>query len=312
VPEGFRIDAILPDDTARGGPESPLAAPHRHVHVGDVIVAIDGRSAAGVNELGELLRGRAGKQVAVVLENAEGTQRVLEVIAVSDEPALRYSGWVEQNRKYVADKSGGRLGYMHLTDMDSAGLIQFVRDFYPQYRRDGLVIDERWNHGGYVSQMMLERLRRKPIAADVPREGTPATYPSRAASGPMAVLVNERAGSDGDIFPTGFRLYGLGPIIGTRTWGGVVGIRSDKPFIDGGEATQPEFAWWDPAGGFKMENHGVDPDIVVELSPADIAAGRDPQLDRAIAEVMSKLDKTPTLKPPVPSKQNTTIPPAAK
>jgi tricorn protease len=311
VAEGFRIDAILPGDTANGGPESPLAAPHRGVSVGDVIVAIDGRSAVNMNELGELLRGRAGKPVSLSLRQEAGSVRTVEVNAVEDETALRYARWVNQRRAKVAAASGGRLGYMHLPDMDSAGLVAFVRNFYPQYLMDGMVIDERWNRGGYVSQMILERLRRKPIARDVPREGTPGTYPVRAASGPMAMLVNERSGSDGDIFPTGFRLYGLGPVIGVRTWGGVVGIRSDKPFVDGGGATQPEFAWWDAAGGFTMENHGVDPDIVVPHTPADTAAGRDPQLDRAIAELLPKLDAPKPPAPPVPSKDNTSRPPAS-
>ena len=201
---------------------------------------------------------------------------------------------------------------MHLPDMDSEGMVMFVRGFYPQYTKEGLVVDERWNHGGYVSQMLLERLRRKPIAADVPREGAAQLYPARAASGPMAVLINEGAGSDGDIFPNGFRLYGLGPLIGTRTWGGVVGIRGDKPFVDGGMATQPEFAWWDPVLGFKLENRGVDPDIVVPLTPADIAAGRDPQLERAVAELLPKLGKPSPIAPPVPGKGNTPTPPAAR
>ncbi len=312
VSDGFRIDAILPSGTASGGPESPLAAPHTGVTVGDVIVAIDGRSAVNAHELGALLRGRAGKPVSLSLRDSTGSVRAVEVTAVEDETALRYARWVNERRAMVAERSGGRLGYMHLPDMDSAGLVAFVRNFYPQYLMDGMVIDERWNRGGYVSQMILERLRRKPIARDVPREGTPGTYPVRAASGPMAVLVNERSGSDGDIFPTGFRLYGLGPVIGVRTWGGVVGIRSDKPFVDGGGATQPEFAWWDAAGGFTMENHGVDPDIVVPHTPADIAAGRDPQLERAIAELLPKLDAPKPPAPPVPSKNNTTRPPASK
>lgn len=309
---GFRIDAILPDASASGGPASPLAAAHRGVKVGDTIVSIDGRTAAGASELGELLVGRTGKLVALGIAGQSGAPRIVEVEALATDEPLRYAAWVEGNRRAVAKASDGRLGYMHLPDMDSAGLIAFVRAFYPQLGKDGLVIDERWNGGGYVSQMVLERLRRRAIARDVPREGAPGTYPARAASGPMVMLVNERSGSDGDIFPNGFRLYGLGPIIGTRTWGGVVGIRSDKPFVDGGAATQPEFAWWDPIAGFTIEGKGVQPDIVVDRTPADIAARRDPQLDRAIAEMLPKLGTTAPPKPPVPGKGNTSTPPAAR
>jgi len=310
--KGFRIAAILPGAEAFGGEASPLAAPHRGVKVGDTIVSVDGRSAAGLGELGELLVGRAGRSVALGIEGADGKVRVVEVTAMGDDTPNRYAQWVEANRRTVSERSQGRLGYMHLPDMDSAGLTAFVREFYPQVTKDGLVVDERWNGGGYVSQMVLERLRRRAIAGGTSREGEPSTYPVRAPAGPMAVLINENAGSDGDIFPNGFRLYGLGPLIGTRTWGGVVGIRGDKPFVDGGAATQPEYAWWDPVLGFGLEGKGVVPDIVVERTPADVAAGRDPQLDRAIAELMPKLGKDAPPKPPVPGKGNTSAPPAAR
>lgn len=312
VQKGFRIAAILPGAEAFGGESSPLAAPHRGVKVGDTIVSVDGRNAAGLGELGELLVGRAGRNVALGIEGADGKVRVVQVTAMGDDTPNRYAQWVEANRRVVSERSQGRLGYMHLPDMDSAGLTAFVREFYPQVSKDGLVVDERWNGGGYVSQMVLERLRRRAIAGGTQREGEPSTYPARVPTGPMAVLINESAGSDGDIFPNGFRLYGLGPLIGTRTWGGVVGIRGDKPFMDGGAATQPEFAWWDPVLGFGLEGKGVVPDIVVERTPADVAAGRDPQLDRAIAELMPKLGKDAPPKPPVPGKNNTSPPPAAR
>jgi tricorn protease len=312
TPRGLRIDAILPNAPDLEGPVSPLAAAHLGVRPGDTIVSVDGRPAAGVSEIGELLQGRAGRTVALGVAGADGRVRVLEVEALEDDRPLRYAAWVEGNRRTVAEKSQGRLGYMHLPDMDSAGLAAFVRGFYPQTRKDGLIVDERWNGGGYVSQMVLERLRRRPIAAGIGREGAPETYPVRAMSGPMAVLINERAGSDGDIFPTGFRLYGLGPLIGTRTWGGVVGIRGDKPFVDAGMATQPEYAWWDAVLGFGLEGHGIAPDIEVERSPADIAAGRDPQLERAIAELLPRLGTEAAPRPPVPGKGNTPMPPAAR
>lgn len=309
---GFRLDTIYPSTPETGGPASPLAAAHLGVRPGDTITAVDGRGAAGVAEIGELLQGRAGRSVALGILGADGRERVIEVEALADDRPVRYAAWVEANRRAVEEKSGGRIGYMHLPDMDSEGLTAFVRGFYPQTRKEGLIVDERWNGGGYVSQMVLERLRRRPIAAGVGREGAPETYPVRAMSGPMAVLINERAGSDGDIFPTGFRLYGLGPLIGTRTWGGVVGIRGDKPFVDAGIAMQPEFAWWDAVLGFGLEGRGVSPDIEVERTPADIVAGRDPQLERAISELLPRLGKDASPKPPVPGKGNTPLPPAAR
>jgi tricorn protease len=207
---------------------------------------------------------------------------------------------VQANRRYVEEQSGGRLGYLHIPDMGGPGLSAFGELFYPQLDKRGLVIDVRDNGGGFVSQMIIARLARKVIAFDQPRHGMTYRYPYRALIGHLAALIDEHAGSDGDIFPAAFRKLGLGPLIGTRTWGGVVGIRADKPFVDMGMLTQPEFAWWEPEGGWTIENRGVEPDIEVVITPSDRIDGKDPQLDRAIEWLLAKLEAEPREPPPVP------------
>jgi tricorn protease len=192
------------------------------------------------------------------------------------------------------------VGYVHIPDMGGAGLSAFIRQFYPQFDKRAIVVDVRDNDGGFVSQMIIERLARKVLAFDQPRHGQTFRYPARAVHAHMVCLIDEHAGSDGDIFPAAFRMKGLGPLIGTRTWGGVVGIRADKLFVDFGLSTQPEYAWWEADHGWSIENVGVEPDITVEITPGDRSAGRDPQLDRAISHLLEQLEKDPMELPKVP------------
>jgi len=168
---------------------------------------------------------------------------------------------------------------------------------YPQLDKEGLIVDVRWNHGGFVSEIILERLRRKVDAFGRARGGNLNTYPYRTLNGPFVVLTNQFAGSDGDIFPAAVQIEKLAPVIGMRSWGGVIGIYGIRPLVDGGLLTEPEGAWNDPQKGWTIENHGVDPDIVVENLPQDVARGTDAQLDRAIAEVMKLHDAHPPTKP---------------
>ena len=163
-----------------------------------------------------------------------------------------------------------------------------------------MLVDVRDNGGGFVSQMIISRLARKPWAYSKARHGVMETYPWRVLDGPLAVLINQHAGSDGDIFPESFRLLDMGPLIGTRTWGGVIGIRADKPSVDGGVTTQPEYAWWEPTRGWSLENSGVAPDIEVPFTPADRLEGRDPQLERGIKELQDALTRNPRKKPQPP------------
>ncbi|MBX3354449.1 MAG: PD40 domain-containing protein [Phycisphaeraceae bacterium] len=303
------IARILPDFSAEGGPPSPLAAPHLGVAVGEVILAIDGVPLDPARDPHERLVGRGGMPVALTIaDDATGAKtRRLEVQALEDDHDLRYRAWVETNRLRVHRESNGRLGYIHLPDMDSEGLTAFVRQFYPQLDREGMVIDVRGNGGGFVSQMIIERLARRIYAWSLPRHGAPETYPQRVMDGPIAVIIDQHAGSDGDIFPESVRIRDLGPLIGKRTWGGVIGIRQDKPFIDGGSASQPEYAWWEPLRGFDLENTGVAPDIEVDITPPDRVAGRDPQLDRTVQVLLNALrERTPTPVPPRPGQLRAT------
>lgn len=297
------ITRVLPDFSAAGGEASPLAAPHLGVKAGMVLQAINGRALDPARDPREQLVGLGGQKVLVTIaaEESSSAPRSFEITTIEDEQPLRYRDWVESNRRSVSERSGGRLGYLHLPDMDADGLTAFVRQFYPQLDRAGLVIDVRDNGGGFVSQMVIERLARRIYAWTLPRHGTPETYPQRVMDGPMAVIIDQNAGSDGDIFPESFRLRSLGPLVGTRTWGGVIGIRQDKPFVDGGSSSQPEYAWWEPLRGFSLENTGVSPDVVVEITPEDRQAGRDPQLDRTVDLLLEALrDRPATPRPPRP------------
>lgn len=304
---GFRIERILPEPPIDDRVRSPLADPHLGVEPGDYIVAINGVALHPGDNIHELLQDTAGRTIVLtVADDATGTnRRGVQVETLDDDRMLRYLDWVHRNYTYVQERSDGAIGYVHIPDMGGEGLSLFSRYFFPQSRRKAIIIDLRDNGGGFVSQMIIEKLARRPIGYMQPRQGRTERYPLRAVDAHMAALIDEHAGSDGDIFPTVFRALDLGPLIGTRTWGGVIGIRGDRPFVDRGLSTQPEFAWWQPQLGWSIENHGVDPDIEVEITPADRVQNADPQLDRAIEYLLQKLEtdpKTAPTRPPYPSR----------
>ena len=202
------------------------------------------------------------------------------------ETSLRYADWVRRNREYVAKETDGKIGYIHIPDMGIRGLYLFNRWFYPQLDKEGMVVDMRWNGGGFVSQLIVTRLLRDPIMWGRSRGGSVYPYPDKLLNGPLVVLTNEFAGSDGDIGPNAIQLTKLAPVIGQRSWGGVVGYRGNKPFVDGGLETQPEFANWDVENGWDLENRGVEPDIEVVNFPQELGKNIDSQLDRGIEEVL--------------------------
>ncbi len=281
---------IEPDDGARPNEESEVdrATPEAAEMPPDV----DGEDRGGDEAREEAPASTETEATAEPPESWTITVRTL-----SGEQPARYREWVEANRAAVHQASEGRLGYLHIPDMGARGYAEFHRGFLSELVREGLIVDVRFNGGGHVSPLILEKLARRRLGYDVQRWGEPVPYPSESVWGPIVALTNEVAGSDGDMFSHAFKLLGLGPLIGKRTWGGVVGIHPRHRFVDGGYTTQPEYSMWFRDVGFGLENRGTDPDIEVEIRPQDHEAGRDPQLERAIAEALRLLEASPPERP---------------
>ncbi len=304
--DAFKVTRIYRGDAA-DLVRSPLREPGVDVNEGDYILAVNRRPFPLGESFLASFAGLAEKPVLLTVNSRPEMKGARDVVVVplKSENQLRYVDWTRRNREYVAEMTGGKIGYIHLPDMWKDGLTQFDTWFYPQLDREGMIVDARWNGGGSVSQLILERLRRKIVSFDRSRGGGIYTYPYRTLNGPFVVLTNEFAGSDGDIFPMAVQLEKLAPVIGMRSWGGVIGIRGDKPLVDGGMLTQPEYAWWDPQQGWALENRGVIPDIEIDNLPQDVAKGIDAQLDRGIQEVLKHHAEHPPVEPqfgPVPAR----------
>ncbi len=284
--EAYRIVRIYRGDPA-DNVRSPLLDAAAGLKEGDFILAVNHQPFPKDKPIYAAFEGLADKPVVLTVNArpAKDGARDVVVTPLGDEEKLRYADWVRTNREYVAQKTNGTIAYVHMPDMWTDGLVAFNTWFYPQLDKEGMVVDVRWNGGGAISQMVVDRLERQLISWDRQRAGGLSTYPQAVLNGPFVVLTNEFAGSDGDIFPAAIQLRKLAPVIGMRSWGGVVGIRGDKRTVDGGTVTQPEFAWWDAHQGWSLENRGVIPDIEVQARPQDLGRGIDAQLDRAIAEV---------------------------
>ena len=243
-------------------------------------------------------------------EDEEDDDKRFSVIVktLSSETAARYRAWVEANRAAVHAATEGRIGYVHIPDMGPRGYAEFHRGYLAETARDGLIIDVRYNGGGHVSQLLLEKLARRRIGYDVTRWGGVMPYPSDSVAGPLVTLTNEHAGSDGDIFCHGFKLLKLGPLVGKRTWGGVIGVSPRHSLVDGTVTTQPEYSFWFEDVGYNVENYGTDPDIDVDIRPQEYAAGRDPQLERAIVEALRLLAENPPIKPDLSKRPSRALP----
>ncbi len=287
---GYRIERILAGEPWDPTTRSPLTVPGVDVRVGDVLLAVDQTRLGRHLAPPEALVHKAGRPVRLRLLR-DGEEREAEVRTLKGERALRYRQWVLGNRARVHEASAGRLGYVHVPDMGATGYSDFMRHYFSEWNRDGLLVDVRYNGGGNVSQLILGRLTRTRLGYDVSRWETPEPYPSESVRGPLIALCNEHSGSDGDIFCHGFQVMGLGPLVGTRTWGGVIGILPRRELVDGSWTTQPEFAFWSARDGWTIENGGVTPDIEVALPVA--ASARDPQLEAAIAEGLRRLAELP-------------------
>lgn len=290
--KAYRITNIAKGDPWNEERRSPLLTPGLNARIGDLLFAIDGKRVTKEVSPQELLVNRADTEVVVTIADRNGrNKRSFAVKTLRDETLCRYRDWVEQNREKVHRKSNNRIGYVHIPDMGPRGFAEFHRYFLSELQYPGLVVDVRFNRGGHVSQLLIEKLARKRIGYDISRWGKPSPYPYEAVLGPIVCLTNECAGSDGDIFSHAFKLYKIGPLIGKRTWGGVIGISPYYFLSDGGQTTQPEYSFWFTDVGWGVENYGTEPDIEVDNRPQDYVQGRDPQLERGIQECKQLLKK---------------------
>jgi len=299
----FRIARILQGHNQEAQYRAPLTEVGVDARVGDYVLEIDGVELKGDDDPYRLLRHKTDPVTLTlnarpVLEGARKTS----YRPITSEESLLYLEQVNANRETVAELTNGRAGYLHIPDMGAAGIYEFVKWFYPQLRKEGLVVDVRSNGGGNVSQWIIERLDTGLLGTRFGRQSEyPGTYPGTVFYGHKVALLNETSASDGDIFPHMFRKAGLGLLIGKRSWGGVVGITGLGPMIDGGQIFVPIRGTNDVDGTWVIEGHGVDPDIVVDNDPKSVIAGRDPQLERGVAELVKQMDAEPMRLPKKPA-----------
>lgn len=299
----YRIAKIFRGENSEPKYRSPLSSVGVAVSPGDYVLSISGQKVTGNDNPYRLLRHQTDPVTMMVNSkpNMEGARQVT-FRPVFDESSLLYLEWVRGNLDRVDKATDGRVGYLHLSDMGAGGIYEFIKWFYPQIRKQGLIIDVRANGGGNVSQWTIERLDNKLLGTRFGSSSDdPGTYPDVVFHGHMVCVLNQNSASDGDIFPYRFRQAGLGPLIGMRSWGGVVGISGRGPLIDGGQVYVPLSATNAPTGEWIIEGHGVDPDIEVENDPKSVIQGKDPQLQRAIKVVLKRIEKDPKQLPQRPA-----------
>jgi tricorn protease len=305
----WRIDHVVQGDTWKDGWGSPLARAGAGVAAGQTLLAVNGRPADALQSPHELLLNQAGCEVSLTIGDARGeSPRTVVVRTLSDDRRARYREWVESNRRTVHERTGGRAGYIHIPDMMPNGYAEFHRSYLPEVDRRGLVVDVRFNGGGHVSALLLEKLARRRMAYVASRWFGVEPWPEDSPPRPMVAITNEWAGSDGDIFSHSFKMLELGPLIGVRTWGGVIGIWPRQQLVDRTMTSQPEFSFWFTDVGWQVENRGTEPDIKVEITPQDYGAGQDPQLDRAVTEVERLMGEHTEPEPDISSIPNRELP----
>ncbi len=294
----YTIASIARGDTWAPDATSPLTAPGVNVAVGDAILAINGQRVTRERGPQQLLVNHAGSEVELLVRPAGREEtRVVTVRALGSDFQARYLDWVEGNRRLVHERTGGRVGYIHVPDMSPFGFSTFHRYFAQEYDHEGLIVDVRWNGGGNVSSLVLEKLMRPRLGYSFQRWSGPAPYFIESPRGAIVGITDENAGSDGDIFSHAFKMLNLGPLVGKRTWGGVVGISPYIALADGTLTTQPEFSFWFNDAGWGVENYGTDPTIEVGNTPQDYARNADPQLERALAEALRLVEERPSQTP---------------
>ncbi|HSE96659.1 MAG TPA: PDZ domain-containing protein, partial [Blastocatellia bacterium] len=274
---------------------APLTQPGVNVQEGEYLLAVNGRNVTANDNVYAFFESTANKQVVIrVGANPDGSNsREVTVVPVASENGLRHLAWVEGNRRKVSEMSGDKLAYVYLPDTAQGGYTYFNRYYFSQLDKQGAVVDERFNGGGQAADYIIDYLRKPLMSYWAVRDGEDYRTPFGTMEGPKAMIVNEYAGSGGDLMPWMFRRAGIGPLIGKRTWGGLIGIGGYPQLIDGGSVTAPHFAFYTPEGKWEIENYGVQPDIEVEMDPKAWRQGRDPQLEKAVEVVMADLRKNP-------------------
>ena len=303
----YRITRIYTGENWNPFLEGPLAAPGVGVEEGDYILAINGRPLTDRDNIFAALEGTSGEQVTLLVNSAPRMVGAREIIVrpVGSESQLRLWGWVEENRRAVAEATDGRVGYVYLPNTGAGGYTFFNRMYFAQFDRDAIIFDERSNGGGQAANYITDILSPFHLGGWLDFAGLPFNTPSAGHYGPKVMLIDQDAGSGGDFLPYSFRAQGIGQLIGTRTWGGLIGISTNPPLIDGGTMTVPYFRFYTPDGEWRIENEGVAPDIEVHLDPVLTNQGRDSQLERALAEVLQSLEgagpSVPVIAPPPPT-----------
>jgi len=300
----YRIAQIYAGQNEEERYRSPLTEIGMDVSVGDYVLAIDGEELVAPDNPYRLLVHKANRPVTFTVNRRPSARGAREVTLnpITSEISLRYFNWVGRNRRYVDEATGGRVGYLHVPDMSSDGIREFIKWYYGQIRKEGLIIDVRGNGGGNTSQMLIERLDRQLLRIRFVRTyDWPLTYPNSVFHGHLVTLLNETSASDGDVFPAMFKKAGLGPLIGKRSWGGVIGITGHGPLIDGGDVRVSQYGTNDLDGSWIIEGYGVEPDIEVENTVESVLAGRDLQLERGIDEIMRMIEADPRAFPPRPA-----------
>jgi tricorn protease len=299
----YRVDEILQGENWSTKTRSPLSEMGVAVATGDFIIAVDGISTKSMNDFYQSLLNKAGVQVELTVNgkpDVDGSHKTI-VVPVADEADLYYYNWVQENIRKVNEATNGEVGYIHIPDMGPAGLNEFVKYFYPQLTKRAVIIDDRGNGGGNVSPMIIERLKREAVIMRMARNTDPVPERIPFLWGPKICLIDQYSASDGDLFPYQFKQLNLGKLVGTRTWGGVIGIRGSLPFIDGGSLQKPEFANYDfRENKWAIEGVGVEPDVWVDNDPAREYAGEDDQLNKAIELILIELESWPKELPAVP------------
>ena len=299
----YYFKRIYKGDNSRPGYASPMTQPGIDVSNGDYLLAVNGHQLKAPTNPYSLFVNTVGKQTTLtVADNPEGkNKRTVTVKPIANSLNLRLHSWIKEKRDYVNKKSDGKIGYIYLSDMEAVGMDQFIHQFYPQISKQGVIIDDRFNGGGFIDQIVLERLRRVLIGMSTNRVHAEMRYPEQVLNGYKATLINHYSASDGDMFPYYFRKYGLGPLIGTRTWGGVRGYNRVWTLLDGGSLVVSQNSIYGLDSKWILESHGVSPDIRVDNLPGAVMSGKDKQLDTAIDYIMKKLKEHPLSLPKPPA-----------